>query len=720
MENTRTVVNINTNIEFVTSTTLLEKIPYFKGKLIGSQVNVEIPIEIKLHHFAIIEKILKGSRILAMIDVNSHLDVLIILKLAMHLEIPMEVISTGFAGWVESRQWIELYHPEYLYLIYLRNEDLVDFRKFFRLHKQPFKSIVNATELPEIRADSNLYIEMLLFFKNYNFNICFDHNNDIVQSRIDSLNEGRNAIGEIFLINPHSEFMNDYFKYIPTNYSTWDCANISIIPTPKVGDDTIAPYKVAQERFTEFTYGLFDKPLNDNVQKPFPFANVVIAGGAAAKILGANYNRKNARQSDADIFIFAKTFNERSRIFEEILDWFKTYDPVTRTSRTYYAVRGSVTTIYVKDIARKFQIISSNRNNPFEIISKFDLSHIQWCILNEQFLGTPEACKAMREKVTRFSNMGRIRPNRLIKALHCGYSIYKDPAVIEHVDITQLITPIIDDTGISSQPIQLQKMIRDLYGFWYPKSDPDMEIEEERQHNLCQAEKDSNANLVTDDPNFVLNNVVIGGSFESDYESTLYNTFNSAMIVNGAQRRRINRILLRSKHSVIRLTSCILKVIKIIANEIGLEIIVKSDDEQFRDFCKQLEGPVFRMFHNGGVSEHILNDMSEMKFTVPRYRLDRQDRDGVSCLRSQRGAALNIEEDLKVGDDIQIMFVIEITIRPEERVVNLKPIRFVKYVKYDHTSANTHVNDEDIDKEINALASESNFQGEIEYEEVII
>jgi hypothetical protein len=54
------------------------------------------------------------------------------------------------------------------------------------------------------------------------------------------------------------------------------------------------------------------------------------------------------------MFVIGKTFEERSKNFEAVVNWFKTYDPKANISRTFYALRGSVTTIYVKNIPRKF------------------------------------------------------------------------------------------------------------------------------------------------------------------------------------------------------------------------------------------------------------------------------------------------------------------------------------------------------------------------------
>ncbi len=707
-----TTVSINNTIEYPFNNEQLRQIPYFDNKQ-GPKIAITCPIEIEFRHLGILSKVLKMSSPIPAIDCNSHLDVLIVIKLAKFFQIPDERITEGFAGWTEHRNWVNLWGPEYLYLIHLENEDLVDFKKFFRLHKSPFESVMKVATMPEIRSNPSVYIEMLLFFKNYNFNVCFADNNNGVQERILALTKARESIWETFLINPHAEFMTEYFKFIPTHYTVWDCKDISVIKTPEPLGPTIAPFDIAKQRMHEFTFGMFDKPLNSEVVTPFPFSNVLFAGGAAAKILAADYNHKNARQSDVDLFVFAKTHADRSRIFEEIINWFKTYGMNTpgveiQPATTYYALRGSVTTIYVKNIARKFQVISINCSTPLDVIGRFDLSHIQWCVWNGQFFGTPEGCKAIRERVTRFGNTHRLKTERLIKALHCGYSIYQEQEILDnHIDITKLIE--------DPSSMQLQKLIRDLYGWYYPQSSADMDPEEERQHILCMIEKDSKATIVSENPIDVLNNVTIGGNFENDYESVLFSTFNAGIIENRVQGRRVQKVLLRSKMGAIRLTTSVLKVVKIINSETGIDIKVRPDGEEFRDFCALLEGNVFALFRPGGVTKKILNDDGEMKFSIPRYRLDLQNTRGISCLRSQRGESLNIEEDLREGDEIQVLFLIEMLMFPDERSVDLKPVKFVKYQRYDpEAAAKIRAQDEDIEKEIAQLEQ---YNGEIQYED---
>jgi hypothetical protein len=249
----------------------------------------------------------------------------------------------------------------------------------------------------------------------------------------------------------------------------------------------------------------------------------------------------------------------------------------------------------------------------------------------------------------------------------------KTPDIVDKfIDITNLLADI--------DSVQTQKYIRDLYSWYYPRSDPLMDEKEEQMHFLSMIEKDSNASVVTTDPAYVSSNFVVGGNFESDYEAVLFSTFNPAVIANRVQAARVQKVSLRSKFGIIRLTTGIMKVIKVSSDEAGIMITVHSDDEAFKEFCRVLEGNVYRMFRPGTVTRHLLDDSSNTKLLLPKYQINKQNLRGISCLRNQRGAPLDIEENLSSGDELQILFAISLVMYPEDRGVDLLPIKFIKYV----------------------------------------
>ena len=307
-----------------------------------------------------------------------------------------------------------------------------------------------------------------------------------------------------------------------------------------------------------------------------------------------------------------------------------------------------------------------------------------------------------------------IKSYRLIKAMVNGYDIEKS----KHVTDT-----IIDITTLVEDPKneQLQSIIREFHGYYYPTEMPDYEPDEELRHILANICKDANAAMATNDPTYVKQNVVVSGDFNNAYESISFTTFNPALIMNKGQNRRLQQLTVKTKHGIMRLTSNFLTVKRAVSDDDGVNITLKAETEEFIEFTKLLEGNVYRMFRAGGVTKTLFNDAREIVLNIPRYALDAQIARGFSCIRNQRGEPLNIEEDLQPGDKVQFMFIVDIIMTDQTRRVNLKPIKFIKY-----DTANTeHVEDtDDIESEIAANVVNVSEEGapadmsvEIKYEE---
>lgn len=675
----------------------------------GFTGELKVPNNVSYPVVSSFRKILAGITLVPTVDLSSHQEVLTVLQLAKSVGIPdEELCSKSFKGWADHVKWIDLRLPEYMYNVWLVMEELVHFRKYFRLARDPFEMVVRAIELGKTTMSSEDYIGMLKYFSEFKLELCFDMNNDKVQTMITRLRADHEKIRDHFLLDPHAH--TDFFQYCgraapsqqkEQNY--WPCDAISVVERPAYGQSTIVDLETAKARLTEFTHGLLETSPNKNLPAgtKFPWENVVVAGGGATKILSADFNKKNARQSDVDLFPFGRTFEERDTVLNQLLNWFNTFGE--ERSRTYYGIRGSVITIYIKDINRKFQIVSSNAKSVYDIIGRFDLTHIQWAFWNGRFYGTPQAAYSMREKLTRFSNTRSVKAYRLIKAMTNGYD----------VECSQLIKDtIIDITSLVEDPKneQLQSILREFHGYYYPTSMEDYEPEEELKHILAMICKDANASMVTNDPQYVKQNVIVSGDFNNAYESISFTTFNPALIYNKGQNRRVTRTLLRTKHGVMRLTSEFLTVKRTAADDNGIKITLVAADDKFPEFTRLLEGNVYRMFRNGGVTKKLFNESHEVTLTLPRYALDAQVTRGFSCIRNQRGTPLNIEEDLTAGDKVQFMFIVEIIMEDEKREVNLKPIKFIKY---ENTEEPRTEDNDDIEKEVTAAEEIT----DIKYEE---
>ncbi len=639
----------------------------------------------KLQHVGMVIDIATGA--LKWDTIYSHKDVYRVVLLAKAVGISSHTISTAFMGWTTQPRWLTLTDPEYVYLTMLEDETLVDMGRFICSYPSIFNVVRRMCTMTEFRSNPEKYIEMLIYFSTYDFAKCFSYNDESVKARIAALTEERATNWDIFTVDPYS-IPIEYFNvpYGPSPYPIWSCEGISPA-TPIAWDQpAIAPYDEAISRIKRFTYGLIDGDgrITHRNGRRFPqYYNAIIAGGCPTRILAANYIDSSAQQSDVDIFIYGTT-KERSNAFINIIAWFKDILVDGLPGHVYYAVNSAVTTVYIRDIQRKYQIVTLDLPNPYAVVARFDLTHIQWCMQLGRFWGSPMAFKAMRERISRVCSAD-VRVERLIKALHCGYSIYREPA---HGALYQTIMP--DISPLLADPIQMHYYMRKLYNWYHPQGNPAATKESERMHILCMIEHDSGAPIVTDDPATVLDHVNIAGSIH-DYISINYTTFNVAGIVNLKHITR-HPVLLKSKRGIIRYTTstCIVRGLR--RTELGFSIIVGDFAKVFREFCTVLESIVYPIYSGTTCPRHILNDVGEMTFTLTKARLEKQLEHHFTYLKTRQGTALNIEEDLVIFDTLNITFTIVLS--TSEGIV-LRPCKFIRLRKNDEDPTTEDVHNDD-------------------------
>lgn len=558
---------------------------------------------------------------------------------------------------------IHLKDTEYMYKLYLLCNVAIDFTRFFSLCPRPMEHVEKMLTLP---MQSSAYIDMMIFFSKYNFTTCFEGYTSKIQTKINTLNRARNALWETFLINPFKS-MFESLPHTPTAaIDIWSCEGIRCQERPQYGDKTLAQIDTVYARMDEFTCGMLKKSPNEGYKGVFPVSNVVIAGGSVAKILASDYVAKNARQSDVDLFVIGSTQEERKNVLSQLLEWFA-------SPNTYYAVIGGVVSVYIKNIMRKFQIISCAHTNAYEVVADFDTTNVQWCYYKDKFYGTAQALRAMQEKTARFDALTNLKPERLIKVLYNGYHIVKTPEIVsDFIDITELIKD-------PSSP-QMTKILRGLHSWYYPMTMQGLDEFEEEQHILSQIEKDSNAQIVVKTIPTVMENVTIGVNFRSSYDVTLFSTFNPAQIINNTANRRTTKVTLMTKRGVIKLTTSILRVIDI-GIEVGSRVITcAAEDGEFVEFCSKLERDIYTLYKPSGVSRKLINN-GEIKFILAEYKIQNHVNRGTTILNSQTNEPLCINDDLRAGDNIQVLFSINMLIYPNDHAVELSPMRFIKYVE---------------------------------------
>ena len=574
-----------------------------------------------------------------------------------------EEILTKFARWSAADEWITMPNPEYLFAIHQLCDGIVDWPRFFREHEAPFEHLAIAP------ANEVSRIPRLSFYAMYDLTKIFTDGGNIAnRDRVNTLVAMRNSASDYLLIDPHAE-SEDNFVRIEHDYETWKMPvgdNIRrpkfVVDSPPVGKPTIVDLETAQRRFRRFTCEIFDACAKTSGLE-FPWDKVVFAGGSATKLISAEYAEATTRGSDLDIFIVGQTFADRKKTVDTVLLWF------AAKGCAFYALTGSVCTVYLRGVKRTFQVISDNSTSVWQILSRFDTTHIQWACRGSpyggnqmQWLATPQACRAMNTRVTVISNGRRLKSVRLVKALACGYEIEVNTAYGQELAIETVLNP--------ATPQTLNTLLTQIGGYYYPAEDDDDD------YALSMIESLAKPTFSSMDVNFAIANIFIGGSFEDNYESLLFKTFSPTNLITDV--RRGNRTFMRTRHGEARIMTDLMRV-KLVTNANDMEIQTVVTDE-FAAFVRVLETAAWAVYAGSrrGVTVAAVNK-DVVTWTIPSYSIERMLATGRSCLRNHRGNNLNIVEDLASDDQVQIMFKVEVVIGTEDRYIKLHPHRIIKY-----------------------------------------
>jgi len=182
------------------------------------------------------------------------------------------------------------------------------------------------------------------------------------------------------------------------------------------------------ERFHEATFGIF---------KEFEYWDrACIAGGMISKLLTGD---KSTDASDIDVFIIGATMPERVENFTLVSTAISTKIKWLYPGRTIYVVpRSSVMSIYVANTAIKIQIISSMAKSLAETITRFDFSPSCAGVVGNAVYITHDFLDSIATGVAMPVNTRRITPQRIIKLLWRGWSVYLNDEIRAQIDVTKL------------------------------------------------------------------------------------------------------------------------------------------------------------------------------------------------------------------------------------------------------------------------------------------
>jgi len=587
---------------------------------------------------------------------------------------------------------------------YLRDETSFDVR-FIYLINQIVPGCVdfNHYAMSCLAAGRNIYaatsqklytavetVEMLIWYDSFDIKSLFTANNKEVQTQISTLLEQKTECKKNYLLDPTES--DDMFKFTNMNLSEdqyWKADGISLVKKPAFGERTMATYQQFLRNFQHFTGGIFDKSPNPEIDsfQQFDWSGVCIAGGSGLQMMEEPYLPK--RSSDIDLFIYGPNAKQSSKKIQYLLNWFS-------SPKTYFGVIGSVISVYIVDYPRVIQIVCSNDSCIYDIISRFDLSHIQWAIskstlAEEQKLiegtkearrnrrnqqeepatmskdlnvfATPHAMYSMRNKISTIRNSNRLNLARYIKTLFRGYSIDKRHSIIQNEKEFDL------DTLLKNN---LSDYKRDYYTYYTPTSDSikDMSEEEAEQYILGMITVHSNCNIISKDTILINNSVVPFGNF--DYGSSSFVNFKPEII-----KVSRNRICQDKHGKKITLQSSICKVYDIMLEESSMTVLLETTDPDFIKFLSLLDTEVYGMMqrHDNDNKRPVLfvkDKRNLFKVVVGKFKLDNG-----SIFKNDQNEELNIAEDLEKDQDVKVIF----NIGNADRNIHIHPIKIILITK---------------------------------------
>lgn len=511
-------------------------------------------------------------------------------------------------------------------------------------------------------------LEIKTFFHELDFVHLFDENTPETAKLIDKYNKDRVDNCEKYAITLQLDEpvdMMEISQHKLYNGEVLDCKKMSRQSRCEIGAPTMVAAAAAADRFHEYTNGLFLKSPNPEFAgREFDWSNVCVAGGSALKLITPWTTNSELRASDIDVFITGKTFHDRSISFERTLNWFECDD-------VYFSVRGSVVTIFYKNMPRKIQLISISEKTSFDCICRFDFSHIAVAFVGTRWMWTPTAWNSICTQTTVLGNVHRWNPQRMYKAMVNGY----DVAINDKIQGTQMDFKEILDISAES----VSQIVADGGAWYYPRDEPDMTPEEERAYHMSCIKKDTNAQAVGRTVETVLKNILIGGSFDSDYAAMLYSNFDIGSLLAKVATKGGNEMLLSSLGGIVRLLTCNCTVTEAVLGDDGFRIILLPSDDTFNVFVEKIEGPVFKIYRQRGVHEHLITN-GKFSCEMPAFKINSARNNGIALARTQRGESVDLSE-IVIGDIVQMVFNIKFVLSGVLRV-HLMPIRFIKHSEY--------------------------------------
>ena len=456
-----------------------------------------------------------------------------------------------------------------------------------------------------------------------------------------------------------------------SNYDLIKCDKLAKTKhTYKLGDSMVVNHDEFVRRFNLVT--------NNMMLGDFPWDVAVVAGGMVSLLLDVNFDESLVKSSDIDIFIIGKEGESKKDSFKRVLDWFD------KSGRTVYSVVGSVCTVYVPKIDsneltdsnmvinassigadRYFQLISINTDNYQDVINNFDLSHIQVCYNGMEVYATYNAIKAMMERVTKMCNIRRTNMDRMIKSLYRGWNIEKHDVLLSTCPELEFYSNNPNDDKVISK-------INNMHKYNYPHVGTNI-TEDEKNILMAMMNKYTSGNMITMDKAKVLDSIVIGGNFETSYGILKYSDFKVESLLHVP--KNCVKYRLQTDSGIVKLITDECRVISISDGKSNpdmleydiIRIKLQVVSNELNDFMEMMDTKAVSIITDGKYINTTRKILSDRNFVI---EIDNNRGFENRYLRDSNMEALNLDEELKVGDMIKLVFKMNLHIKyPQNNII---------------------------------------------------
>lgn len=589
------------------------------------------------------------GKTMAEFEDRSHHDILMFVYAALALGYqPADIIAYSVEP-SRDEMWTRRRGIEYLPHVGRLIPELFNPRYYFLKTQFPFGGVQSAYNnyLLGGKSDVKSLTIGLGWLQKFNLESLFVETNARTIQRLGELRKQRADAFRGVLVELTDEVVSQFKRVRPAVAPEIDATKYPILydedSRVPLGETTVCGSTQAARNFTAFTCGVFDQ-----IFAFAPMNNMIVAGNSTRQCIEPRFRPKAA--SDCDIFIYGDSPEIRKQAVTQLLQAFAE----TFGSRVYYATVGCVVTVYITGVNRKFQIVCGWFNSAYDVINRFDLSHIQvgaiWTgeSATPTFIMTVQCARALTTYTSEVWNTDQLRTERVMKAVYNGFD----------VESTAHFSTIHIDVKSSLESDKLcGDAIEQFCAYYYPPSGTPTSRGESA--NIArQIKNDCKGTAVYTNVTELLGTLKLDGEFNSVYGTKAWTEFDVNQVGLVTPKYRGTTVI-KTIGNANRFRSGMLSVVSAVVGDENFTIRCQIREDAFTQHLRTLEGSLAGHVkfgaRNGRFSRGFLVN-NILTLEIPILRINAMKNYGSGIVMDASNQGLDIDDAFRDGDEFYIVY----------------------------------------------------------------